>query len=137
MAQQQDEIELGAFGQKAQKRKDALYRFIMFAAIAMFVVIGGQVGAQAVRTILGYSQGTDQIMVTALLLNIAFILMTWRRTKALSQEIHVYRQAEVRAQHLAMTDPLTHLFNRRAIKDKTTKLCARIAARQISGVPDD
>jgi len=137
MAQQQDEIELGAFGQKAQKRKDALYRFIMFAAIAMFVVIGGQVGAQAVRTILGYSQGTDQIMVTALLLNIAFILMTWRRTKALSQEIHVYRQAEVRAQHLAMTGPLTHLFNRRAIKDKTTELCARIAARQISGVPDD
>lgn len=129
MAQQQDEIELGAFGQKASKRKDAVYRVIMFTAIAMFVVIGGQVGAQAVRTFLGYSKGTDQIMVTTLLLNIALILLTWRRTNALSDEIHVYRQAEVRAQHLAMIDPLTHLFNRRAIKEKTTELCARASRR--------
>lgn len=110
-------------------RNGLIHGIVMFAAITMFVAIGGQVGAQAVRSIMGYGQGTDQIMVTALLLNIALILLTWRRTNALSDEIYVYRQAEVRAQHLAMTDPLTNLFNRRAIKQKTTELSARASRR--------
>ena len=57
-------------------------------------------------------------MVTALILNIALILLIWRRTTALSGEVDVYRQAEVRAQHMAMTDPLTNLFNRRAREGK-------------------
>lgn len=110
-------------------RNGLIHGIVMFAAITMFVAIGGQVGAQAVRSLMGYGQGTDQIMVTALLLNIALILLTWRRTNALSDEIYVYRQAEVRAQHLAMTDPLTNLFNRRAIKQKTTELSARASRR--------
>ncbi len=129
MAQRHDETESTSPGQKRQERRNVLYGVVMFAAIALFVAIGGQVGAQAVRTFLGYSEGTDQIMVTALLLNIALILLTWRRTNALSDEIHVYRAAEVRAQHLAMTDPLTNLFNRRAIKEKTTELSARASRR--------
>ena len=129
MAQRHDETESTSSGQKRQERRNVLYGVVMFAAIALFVAIGGQVGAQAVRTFLGYSEGTDQIMVTALLLNIALILLTWRRTNALSDEIHVYRAAEVRAQHLAMTDPLTNLFNRRAIKEKTTELSARASRR--------
>ncbi len=112
-----------------QRGKNIFYSVVMFAAIAMFIVIGGQVGAQTVRTIIGASAGADQIMVTALLLNIALILLIWRRTSALSDEIGVYRQAEVRAQHLAMTDPLTNLFNRRAIKEKTAELSARASRR--------
>ena len=106
-----------------------IYSVVMFAAIAMFVAIGGQVGAQTVRTFIGNSPGADQVMVTALLLNIALILLIWRRTSALSDEIDVYRKAEVRAQHLAMTDPLTNLFNRRAVKEKTSELSARASRR--------
>ncbi|MFN3620808.1 putative bifunctional diguanylate cyclase/phosphodiesterase [Sphingorhabdus sp.] len=116
----------------APERKDRnslIHAFVMFAAIVMFVTIGGQVGAQVIWTWMGHGEGTNQMMVTALLLNIALILLTWRRTSALSDEIHVYRQAEVRAQHLAMTDPLTNLFNRRAIKEKTGELSARAARR--------
>ena len=114
---------------KGARRRGYMYGFVMFAAIAMFVAIGGQVGTQMVRQLVGTSQGADQAMVTALLLNIALILLTWRRTSALSDEVDVYRQAEVRAQHLAITDPLTNLFNRRAIKEKTTELSARAARR--------
>jgi diguanylate cyclase (GGDEF)-like protein len=114
---------------KRRDRNGLIHGFVMFAAIAMFVTIGGQVGAQLVWTFMGYGEGTNQIMVTALLLNIALILLTWRRTSALSDEIHVYRQAEVRAQHLAMTDPLTNLFNRRAIRGKTAELSARASRR--------
>jgi diguanylate cyclase (GGDEF)-like protein len=114
---------------KSARRRNYAYGFVMFAAIAMFVAIGGQVGTQMVRQFVGNSQGADQAMVTALLLNIALILLIWRRTSALSDEVDVYRQAEVRAQHLAITDPLTNLFNRRAIKEKTTELSARAARR--------
>jgi diguanylate cyclase (GGDEF)-like protein len=113
----------------SRRGKNLIYSIVMFAAIAMFVVIGGQVGAQTVRTFIGSSQGADQAMVTALLLNIALILLIWRRTSALSNEIDVYRQAEVRAQHMAITDPLTNLFNRRAIKEKTAELSARASRR--------
>lgn len=112
-----------------QRGRNIIYTLVMFAAIVMFVVIGGQVGAQTVRTFIGNSQGADRAMVTALLLNIALILLIWRRTSALSDEIDVYRQAVVRAQHLAMTDPLTNLFNRRAIKEKTSELSARASRR--------
>lgn len=115
--------------QPGQRGRNILYSVVMFAAIAMFVFIGGQVGAQTVRTFIGTSAGADQVMVTALLLNIALILLIWRRTSALSDEIDVYRQAEVRAQHLAMTDPLTNLFNRRAVKEKTVELSARASRR--------
>ena len=112
-----------------ERSRKIVYSFVMFAAIVMFIAIGGQVGAQTVRTFIGTSAGADQIMVTALLLNIALILLIWRRTSVLSDEIGVYRQAEVRAQHLAMTDPLTNLFNRRAIKEKTAELSARASRR--------
>jgi diguanylate cyclase (GGDEF)-like protein len=106
-----------------------IYGVVMFAAIAMFVAIGGSVGTEMVRQIIGTSKGADQAMVTALLLNIALILLIWRRTSALTNEVDVYRQAEVRAQHMAMTDPLTNLFNRRAVKEKTAELSARAARR--------
>lgn len=118
-----------AAGAQAEKGRRVIYSIVMSAAIVMFVAIGGQVGAQTVRTLIGNSPGADQVMVTALLLNIALILLIWRRTSALSDEIDVYRKAEVRAQHLAMTDPLTNLFNRRAIKEKTTELSARASRR--------
>jgi diguanylate cyclase (GGDEF)-like protein len=109
--------------------RNYFYGFVMFSAIAMFVVIGGSVTTQTVRQFVGNSEGADQAMVTALLLNIALILLIWRRTSTLSDEIDVYRKAEVRAQHMAMTDPLTNLFNRRAIKEKTAELSARAARR--------
>ena len=122
-------IETASDRLRDSKPQSRNYNFLMFGAIAMFIAIGGAVGTQTVRQLIGNSQGADQAMVTAFLLNIALILLVWRRTSALSGEIVVYRQAEVRAQHMAMTDPLTNLFNRRAIKEKTTELSARASRR--------
>ena len=102
---------------------------LIFGALITFVYIGGSVGTQLVKQYLGQGATTDQAMVSALLLNIALILLIWRRTSALSDEVDVYRQAEVRAQHLAITDPLTNLFNRRAIKEKTADLTTRASRR--------
>ncbi len=114
---------------KSAKSRSYFYGAAMVAAIGMFVYVGGSVGTDMVRQVIGNSKGADQVMVTALMLNIALILLIWRRTTELSGEVDVYRKAEVRAQHLAITDPLTNLYNRRAIKDKTTELSARAARR--------
>ena len=114
---------------KPQRSRSYIYGASMVLAVCMFVYIGGTVGTDMVRQYIGNSKGADQVMVTALMLNIALILLIWRRTTELSGEVDVYRKAEVRAQHLAITDPLTNLYNRRAIKEKTTELSARAAKR--------
>ena len=122
--------EIGEDGQVI--RGDSASRaslLLIFSVLAMFVYIGGSVGIQLVKQYFGQGATTDQAMVSALLLNIALILLIWRRTSALSDEVDVYRQAEVRAQHLAITDPLTNLFNRRAIKEKTAELTTRASRR--------
>lgn len=113
----------------AYKRRSFFYNGAIFGAISMFVYIGGSVGTDMVRQIIGNSDGADQVMVTALLLNIALILLIWRRTAELSGEVDVYRKAEVHAQHMAVTDPLTNLYNRRAVKDKTNELSMRASRR--------
>lgn len=122
--------EIGEDGQVIRAHAGSRASLILiFGALAMFVYIGGSVGTQLVKQYFGQGATTDQAMVSALLLNIALILLIWRRTSVLSEEVDVYRQAEVRAQHLAITDPLTNLFNRRAIKEKTAELTTRASRR--------
>lgn len=122
--------EIGEDGQVIRAQANSRASTIaIFGALLMFVYIGGSVGTQLVAQYFGKGTTTDQAMVSALLLNIALILLIWRRTSALSEEVDVYRQAEVRAQHLAITDPLTNLFNRRAIKEKTGELTNRASRR--------
>ena len=124
----EDQAEKLASGQP-RKSKSIIYAGSMIVAVCMFIYIGSTVGTDMVRQYIGNSKGADQVMVTALMLNIALILLIWRRTSELSGEVDVYRKAEVRAQHLAITDPLTNLYNRRAIKEKTAELSARAARR--------
>lgn len=113
----------------AEKRPHILHIVLVACTVGMFVYLGGSVGGQLVRQYAGNAPSADQAMVSALLLNIALILLVWRRTTNLSSEVDVYKQAEVRAKHLAITDPLTNLFNRRAIKEKTADLSVRASRR--------
>ncbi len=123
-------LKIGEDGQVIRGHSGSrLGNVVIFGALAMFVYLGGSVGTQLVQQHFGRGATTDQAMVSALLLNIALILLIWRRTSALSEEVDVYRKAEVRAQHLAITDPLTNLFNRRAIKEKTGELTKRASRR--------
>jgi diguanylate cyclase (GGDEF)-like protein len=115
--------------EKPTQRQPLVGIVLVACTVGMFVYLGGSVGAQMVRQYAGSAPATDQAMVSALLLNIALILLIWRRTTNLSSEVDVYRKAEVRAKHLAITDPLTNLFNRRAIKEKTAELSTRASRR--------
>jgi diguanylate cyclase (GGDEF)-like protein len=115
--------------QKASRTNATFYAGVMVVALAMFIYVGSNVFSVLIRQFVGEAVNSNNMMGSALILNIALILLIWRRTTNLSDEVDVYRKAEVRAQHLAMTDPLTNLFNRRAIKEKTTELSARSARR--------
>jgi diguanylate cyclase (GGDEF)-like protein len=115
--------------ERSAQQQSLLSILLVACTVGMFVYLGGSVGAQMVRQYAGSAPATDQAMVSALLLNIALILLIWRRTSNLSSEVDVYRQAEVRAKHQAITDPLTNLFNRRAIKEKTAELSTRASRR--------
>ena len=78
---------------KIQQRPPIGHILLAACAISLFVYLGGSVGGQLVHRYAGIIEATDQAMVSALLLNIALILLIWRRTTDLSNEVDVYRQA--------------------------------------------
>ena len=88
---------------------------IAVAAIILFVGTGGKVLPQIVRAWQGIGEGPDTLLVNAVLLNIALILLGWRRYKELTQEIDQTREAEQEARLLAEIDPLTGCLNRRSL----------------------
>ncbi len=88
---------------------------IIVAAIILFVGTGGRAMSDLAREIAGYGGGSDNLLHTTLILNIALILFAWRRYRDLHAEITERAEAEKRAQMLAATDPLTGFLNRRSI----------------------
>ena len=107
---------------KLSARRDALTGVIVICAILMFASTGGTVLSDAINSLSGQAGGSDNILGSALLLNIALILFGWRRYRDLSLEVEERAAAEQRAHLLAITDPLTGLLNRRTIEEKTTDL---------------
>ncbi len=84
------------------------------AAISLFVVIGSQVIPGALG--IGDAKGApNSSLVTAFLLNIAIILLGWRRSKELAQTMQALSQAEQEAHRGAYVDCVTGLANRRAL----------------------
>ena len=84
------------------------------AAIILFVVMGAHVIPDA----LGIGAAKDSpssSLVTAFLLNIAIILLGWRRSKELAQTMQALSQAEQEAHRNAYVDCVTGLANRRAL----------------------
>ena len=95
---------------------DVAARGIALAAIIMFVGIGSAVIPDAIRAMLGDGPGPDRLLTTALLLNIAIVMLGWQRYRELTDEVAARRRAEEKAWLLAETDALTGLLNRRAIE---------------------
>jgi diguanylate cyclase (GGDEF)-like protein len=109
--------------------RDVIALGITAAAIIMFVGQGGTVLPQAMRSLAGYGISPDQVMVNALLLNIALIIFGWRRYRELTDEVRERRKAEEHARLLAETDPLTGCLNRRSINGATNALISYGAGR--------
>ena len=109
--------------------RDVIALGIAIAAIVMFVGIGGPVVSQAVAAMLGNGRGPDNLLTSALLLNIALIIFGWRRYRELTEEVTERRKAETQARLLAATDPLTGCLNRRSIGRATEELIEIAAHR--------
>ena len=90
---------------------------ITIVAIAMFVGIGGAVVAQSMRQLIAGQGALDRTLMIAMLLNIALILMGWRRQRDIARVASLHSEAEARARQLASHDPLTGFLNRRSLAE--------------------
>ena len=109
--------------------RDIVALGIALAAVMLFVATGSNVLTGIIRSMLGTGHAPDNMLSSALLLNIALIIFGWRRYRELTEEITVRRLAEEKARFLSETDPLTGCLNRRALTKATEKLRHEINAR--------
>jgi diguanylate cyclase (GGDEF)-like protein len=112
-----DQIDSGIARPRARERYDLLTGAISVASILMFVGIGSSVLSTTLKYYVEGGNPVGQPLVIALLLNVALILLGWRRNQALSIEVSERAAAEERAQHLAARDPLTGFLNRRSLAE--------------------
>jgi diguanylate cyclase (GGDEF)-like protein len=117
-------------GRTGNARNDLLTGGIVLAAIVMFVWNGEQLVSSTIQMLYGGASGADRTLVVAMLLNIALILFGWCRYNDLSKEVVERASAEQRAQSLAVRDPLTGFYNRRAFNDQGTELMTLAFRRQ-------
>ena len=87
----------------AQINWGRLFLGSLIAAIIMFVGNGGTVLSQAIRSWMGVDRPPDQMLVNALLLNVALLIFGWRRYVDLTREVEERRVAEKQACLLAMS----------------------------------
>ena len=80
---------------------------VALAAVTLFVAIGGTVLPQLLGAWRGLTDAPDQVLASAMLLNIAIILIGWRRYKSLSSELKDRIRSETEARNEARIDSLT------------------------------
>ena len=108
-----------------------------------FVIIGIAVGTLLVLAALGnfyfellrdqilhLSSNNSSLVVSLLLLNVALTIYGWRKYRDVKREVVVRTAAEMRAQSLASTDPLTGFLNRRAFAEAVDDLLLRAGKKQ-------
>lgn len=108
--------------------RDLVALGIATAAIILFLATGTSVLPQTIDALFGDGKGPDDLLATALLLNIVLIIFGWRRYRELQIEIAERRRAEALARELAEKDPLTGCLNRRSLATATLDLRARARA---------
>ncbi len=104
----------------------------MTAAILLFVGTAGSVVPNAINRFFNTGVSPDNVAVTALMLNIALIILGWRRYGELNKEIAHHKNAEEQAKTLAVTDPLTGCLNRRALGEASAGLIAQATRRDMT-----
>lgn len=106
----------------AARRNGWISSLVSLAAILLFVGIGSSVLTSTIGHYLRDAAPTERTLAIALMLNVALILLGWRRHSALRREVKVRAEAEERAHLLASRDPLTGFLNRRALAEEGANL---------------
>ena len=118
---------------KAQ-REDILAAAIAAVAILMFAGIGIQVVPDVVQAMIEANGGADRFASTALLLNVALVIFSYRRYKDALSERERREHAEERAEILASRDQLTNLLSLSSINETGNKMVdeARALGQQVA-----
>ena len=108
-------------------RPDGLVTIILVAAVAMLIVNGTAFFNRAMEeagSSLGEGVRFTMVMLT---LNVALILVGWRRLADLQHEQEKRADAERRAAHIASSDVVTGLANRKGLADRGEQLRLALA----------
>lgn len=111
-------------GSKAKADRDIVGLSVVIGTIMLFVANGSSVMTDFVSGMVEGGHPRDQLLSTALLLNIALLLFGWRRYADLTNEVGQRREAEQQAHKLAHTDPLTGCLNRRSVSEALQEIIA-------------
>lgn len=106
---------------------DFLARGIALSAAILLLGIAGAVIAAIIDELTGNGPGPNRLLVSALLLNIALVLLGWRRHRELTDELANRCRAEEKARLLSETDALTGLLNRRSFRPAVDKVFTEAA----------
>src|SRR6188508_131735 len=110
-------------------REDMFAAAIVAVAILMFVGVGIRVVPSAVYAMIDTHGGTDRVASTALLLNVALVLFSWRRYKDARAERAMRAEAEARAEILSSRDQLTNLLVLRSINEIGNRVVGETRSR--------
>jgi diguanylate cyclase (GGDEF)-like protein len=101
---------------------------ILVAAVLMLIVNGTAFFNRAMQEV-GSSLGEGvRFTMVILTLNVALILVGWRRLADLQHEQEKRAEAEHRAAHIASSDVITGLANRKGLADRGEQLRQQLAA---------
>ncbi|QNE31103.1 EAL domain-containing protein [Sphingomonas sp. NBWT7] len=99
------------------------------AAILLFVAIAGTLGSTLVRQWFGGTEALDRSLLIALMLNIALILIGWRRHRDFVRALEQHVESNERVRMLSTRDPLTGFLNRRSLLEDGAALLQEAARR--------
>jgi len=111
-------------------RQNLLSGAVTVASILLFVGTGSAMLSTAISQYTGGLLRSDSTLAVAMLLNVALILVGWRRHRDLTREVAIRAAAEERAQMLASRDPLTGFLNRRSLAEEGAAMFVRAERRQ-------
>lgn len=109
-------------GEAGPHAADRSVVIITFIAIAMFVATGGTLFSTTLSYFRGFGPPVDRSLLVAFLLNVALIMLGWRRSVDLRTQVAARLEAENMAIALVHKDHLTGLANRRSLGE-TARRC--------------
>lgn len=120
----------GPSARPVRDRRDLLAAGVTLCAVVLVLISALGVIGSLWRSDRPSLSVTDNLTISVLLLNLALMLLGWRRYRALKYEVHLRRAAEARASELATCDPLTGMLNRRALAEAGARMIDQVLPRR-------
>jgi predicted signal transduction protein with EAL and GGDEF domain len=117
-------------GMKRSGDEDFIIIGIAVATLLVMAAVGNYYFEHLRAWLVDLTSSNSSLVVCLLSLNIALTIYGWRKFRDARHEVAERTAAELRAQSLASTDPLTGFLNRRSLAEAVGGLLAVAAKRQ-------